>query len=98
VEIDVPGVTEDQIDLTLEKRTLTVTVNRARADHEGWTSVMAHRPFGRFTRSFHLSEGLDAEGIQATLENGVLSLSIPVQETAKARKIEIGQVRDAIGS
>lgn len=98
VEIDVPGVTEDQVDVTLDRKTLTVTVDRAHPSHEEWTSVMRGRSFGRFTRRFYLGDGLDSDGIQATLENGVLTLVIPMLETAKARKIEIGTVRNAISS
>ncbi len=98
VEIDVPGVAEDQIDVTLDRKTLTVAVNRAHPAHEEWTSVMRGRPFGTFTRRFYLSDGLDSDGIQATLDNGVLTLAIPMLETAKARKIEIGTVHSAISS
>lgn len=98
LEIDVPGVNEDALDITVEKKTLTVTVDRPYEGTDERTSLMRGRSFGSFTRRFYLGEGLDADSIEATLEQGVLTLSIPVVEAAKARKIEVGTVRPAIES
>lgn len=98
VEIDVPGVVEENLDVTVEKKTLTVTVDRPYQKSEERTSIARGRPFGTYTRRFFLGERLDAESIEATLENGVLTLTIPIIETAKARKIEVGTIRTAIES
>ena len=96
VEVDVPGVAEDAIDVTVEKKTLSITVDRPAGTGEGFDLVSRGRPTGTFTRRFYLGDGLDADGVEAGLENGVLTISIPVVETAKARKIEVGTVRPAI--
>jgi HSP20 family protein len=96
LEVDVPGVEQEAIDVTVEKKTLTVTVERRGEDDTKRVAVIRDRPFGTFTRRFFLSDGLEPEAIEATLENGVLTLSIPIVETAKAKKIEVGVVRKAV--
>ncbi len=98
LEMDVPGATDDNIDITVEKNTLTVAVERPQRDTDDETMVVRDRPFGTFSRRFYLGEGLDADRIEASLNNGVLTLVIPIVEAAKARKIEVGTVRDAIES
>jgi len=50
---------------------------------------IAERPQGTFTRRLFLSEGLDADGISAQYEHGVLKLTVPVAATAKSRKVDI---------
>jgi HSP20 family protein len=96
LEMDVPGVTQDQVDITVEKNTLTVAVERPQRTSDAELTMVRDRPFGSFNRRFYLGEGLDADGIEASLENGVLTLVIPIIEAAKARKIEVGAVRPAI--
>ncbi len=96
VEVDVPGVVEDAIDVTVEKKTLTISVDRPARTDEGFELVSRGRPTGTFTRRFYLGDGLDSEGVEAGLENGVLTIAIPVVETAKARKVEVGTIRPAI--
>lgn len=89
LELDVPGVAQEAVDVSVEKKTLTVAVERNREDDEERTVVVQGRPFGSFTRRFFLSDGLDPEAIEANLEDGVLTLSIPIVETAQAKKIEV---------
>jgi len=96
VEIDVPGVSEDAVDVTVEKKTLAITVDRPLYDDEERSALIQDRPFGSFARRFFLGEGLDPDGVEASLDRGVLTLSIPMAETAKARKIAVGTVREAI--
>jgi HSP20 family protein len=89
VHFDLPGVDASTIDLTVEKNVLTVTAERAweRGEHD--EVVVAERPHGKFTRQLFLGESLDADRIQASYDNGVLTLTVPVAEQAKARKVEI---------
>ena len=90
VHFDVPGIDPDSIDLTVEKNDLTVSAERTR--HWGDQAeevVVSERPVGRFNRQLFLGETLDSERIQASCENGVLTLRIPVAEAAKPRKVEI---------
>ena len=98
VAVDVPGVSEENTEVTVEKKTLTLTVDRSLPAGDDGSLVSRGRPRGTFTRRFYLGEGLDPDGIEATLENGVLTLAIPIVEAAKARKIEVGTIRNAITS
>ena len=56
---------------------------------------MAERPHGTYTRQLFLGDTLDSGNVQATYEHGVLTLTIPVAETAKPRRVPIGAGEDA---
>jgi HSP20 family protein len=90
VHFDVPGVDPSSIDLTVEKNVLTVSAERSWARHDDDQIVIAERPQGRISRQLFLGESLDADGIEAHCDNGVLTVTVPVAERAKARKVEIG--------
>lgn len=90
LHLDVPGMDPDAIDLTVEKNTLTVTAERRWDRGEDIQPVVQERPTGTFTRRFFLGEGLDTDAIEAGYDQGVLTVRIPVRETAKARKISVG--------
>ncbi|MDQ4070764.1 MAG: Hsp20/alpha crystallin family protein [Actinomycetota bacterium] len=90
VHFDVPGIDPSTIELTVEKNVLTVSAERTRHwGQEAEEVVVSERPTGRFSRQLFLGETLDAERIEASCDNGVLTLRIPVAEAAKPRKVEI---------
>lgn len=89
VHIDLPGVASDSIDLSVERNVLTVTAERSWTRQEDDHMYLNERPVGVFRRQVHLGESLDAENIEADFTDGVLTMRIPISETAKARKIEI---------
>jgi HSP20 family protein len=90
VYFDLPGVDPDSIELTVERNVLSVKAQRQRTQREGVETVISERPMGVFTRQLFLGDTLDTDNLQATYDNGVLSLRIPVSEQAKPRKISIG--------
>ena len=90
VALDLPGVDPSTIDLTVEKNVLTVKAERPARRTEGDEVVVAERQFGTFTRQLFLSDALDTDAIQAAYDAGVLTITIPVAERAKARKVEVG--------
>jgi HSP20 family protein len=90
VYFDLPGVDPDTIDLTVERNVLQVKARRQRPTKDGVESVIAERPMGVFSRQLFLGDTLDTDNLQATYDNGVLTLRIPVSERAKPRKISIG--------
>jgi HSP20 family protein len=100
VELDLPGVSQDSIDIDVERHVVTVRAERpARASDV--ELVAAERPRGVFSRQLVLGDNLDTEHIHASYDSGVLTLQIPVAEHAKPRKIEIGtknQGRQAINA
>lgn len=89
LDIDAPGVALDDIDIEIEKKSLTVKVERRELVDDARTDLVRGRPTGTFVRRFFLGEGLDGEAIEAKYDDGVLTLTIPVVETAKARKVSI---------
>ena len=89
VELDLPGVDPESIDLTLEKNVLTVAASRQRSFGDGTEVLVAERQQGEFRRQLFLGEQLDTENIVAEYDNGVLTLTLSVAEQAKPRKVEI---------
>lgn len=90
LQLDLPGVSPDSIDLTVEENVLTISAERpAPPKGEDVESVIAERTFGTFSRQVVLGKTLDAERIEANYENGVLTVAIPVAEQAKPRRIEV---------
>jgi len=89
VDIDLPGVTADSVDIDVERNVLTVTAQRSWERKEGDQVYLAERHRGTFRRQVHLGDGLDAERIEARYNDGVLTLRIPVAEAAQPRKIEV---------
>ena len=89
IDIDLPGVDPATIDVTVDRKVLTIRAERKRAQREGLEYVVAERSTGTFTRQVFLSDTLDTDRLEARYDNGVLTLSIPVTENAKPRKFEI---------
>jgi HSP20 family protein len=90
VSFDLPGVSPDSIELTVERNQLTLSAERRNERAEGEEWLVAERPAGRFTRQLLLGENLDTEGIEADYRDGVLHVTIPVAQQAKPRKVSIG--------
>lgn len=88
VELDLPGVDPSSIDLDVERNIVTVKAERAPRASDA-DLIAAERPRGVFSRQLVLGDSLDTDRIRAAYDAGVLSLSIPVAEKAKPRKIEI---------
>ncbi len=89
VHFDLPGVDPNSVELTVEKNVLTVNAQRQRHWDDDVELVVSERPTGSWSRQLFLGETLDSDHIQATYENGVLTVRIPVAEKAKPRRVEI---------
>ncbi len=89
VHFDLPGIDASSIDLTVDKDVLTVSARRSWEPDEGQEVLIAERPQGTFTRQLFLGDSLDAEHVEAGYDQGVLTVTIPVAESAKPRKVEI---------
>ena len=88
VHFDLPGVDPSAIDISIEKNVLMVTAER-RWDTEGPEFIASERPQGTCSRQLFLGENLNPDGVEATYNGGVLTLTIPVAEQAKPRKIDV---------
>jgi HSP20 family protein len=90
VAFDLPGVAPDGIELDVERNVLTVKAERRPAQlGENVEMQVAERPLGVFSRQLFLGDTLDADRIEASYNAGVLTLTIPIAEQAKPRKIAI---------
>ena len=89
VHLDVPGVDPASIELTVEKDVLTVRASRTWLPAEGDQIQVTERAQGEFSRQLFLGESLDRDHLTATCEDGVLTITIPVAEQAKPRKVEV---------
>ena len=95
IQLDLPGVAADTIDLTVEDNVLTVKAERpAPPRAEEMETIVSERPFGTFTRQVLLGNNLDTEHIEAHYRSGVLSLMIPVAAHAKPRRIPVNEQAD----
>lgn len=86
----VPGVPLEQLELTVHQNTLTIRGRRNAEAREGEVSFhRRERQLGAFARTIALPHGVDPEQVQATAENGVLTIELPRPESEKPRRIHI---------
>ncbi|HUW33996.1 MAG TPA: Hsp20/alpha crystallin family protein [Planctomycetota bacterium] len=90
VKADVPGMTADDINVTLAGNVLTISGEKKdeRKETKGGYSIVERRS-GKFQRSVTLPSGIDGEKAQAEFKNGVLSITIPKTEETRAKKIPV---------
>jgi HSP20 family protein len=88
IEFDLPGVAPESIDLDVERNVLTVRAERV-ARNGDWEMLASERPRGAFSRQLVLGDNLDLDRIEASYDDGVLRLVVPVAERAKPRKISV---------
>src|ERR671917_458909 len=89
LEFDLPGVSAESIDLDVERNVLTVRAERSQANNNDSEMIAAERPRGVFSRQIILGDNLNLDAVEATYNDGVLHLTVPVAEKAKPRKISI---------
>jgi HSP20 family protein len=96
VEASLPGIKPEDVDITVENGTLTITGKTAeeRKSEDGSYLVQEIRR-GSFSRSVTLPNGLEPDKASATFEHGMLTLRIPKAEQTKPRQIRISPVTDA---
>jgi HSP20 family protein len=86
--VDLPGVDPGTVDVSCEDQTLTIRAERTARSGEGrW--LVRERPSGTFARQLTLGRGLAMDKVSASYADGVLTLTIPVSEEAKPRRIEV---------
>ena len=100
---DLPGIDDKDLDITMTGNRLTVSGKRQAESHaEGDRFYAYERSYGSFTRAFTLPDGVDVDGADAELKNGVLTISVPKRPEHQPRKISlrgIGEkVKGALGA
>jgi len=91
---DVPGLKQEDLEVTLENHVLTIKGTRKFEGKEN-EQVMLGRAYGSFNRSYSLPEYVDDENLTAQLADGVLTIRIPKQANAKPKKIQIFSGHDS---
>lgn len=94
VDVELPGLTEKDVDVTLSRGLLTVKgEKKSEREEKKDDYYVSERTFGSFQRQVRLPDGIDEEKIEARLENGVLRLVMPKKAEAvhSERRIEIGR-------
>jgi HSP20 family protein len=94
VEAELPGFKKDEIDITLENQTLTISAERKYENKQGDGTrgelLLHERRYNRFLRSFTLPPTVDEGSVNARLQDGVLTVTITKREETKPRKIKVG--------
>jgi HSP20 family protein len=98
VDLDIPGVRRDDVDLTVERNVVTVRATRSPDRAEGDDVIIDERPYGQFERQLFLGDNLDPSRLSADVQDGVLRLTIPVSEESKPRRIPLGSSSSDEGS
>ena len=88
-QVDLPGVDPSSIDVDVEDRTLTIRAERREQAERDVQWLSHERPTGTFARQLTLGYGVASSRIEADYSDGVLTLTIPVAEEAKPRKIAV---------
>jgi HSP20 family protein len=90
IAIELPGMTSENVKLTLENDNLTIKGEKKQVAEEKTTKVHRYeRSYGAFQRAFTLPDTVDAERVAAKFENGVLTVTLPKAEKAKPREISV---------
>lgn len=86
---DLPGIDPGSVDIDVDGQLLTIRAERTMASAGDVKWLAQERRGGSFLRQLSLGQGIDTDRIAATYENGVLTVTIPVSERAKPRKVEV---------
>src|SRR5437764_8540038 len=88
---EIPGVKEEDLNITLENNLLTIAGERKFKEEEKKDNFhRIERRYGKFTRTFTLPAGVDFHNVTATFENGVLNVTLPKREEFKPKQVKIG--------
>jgi HSP20 family protein len=89
VEAELPGFTKDQIDVSVEQGILTISAHREAEQESEGEHHLKERTSQRVHRRFTLPTTVDSENVEAHLDQGVLTLTLPKKEAVRPRKIEV---------
>lgn len=90
LRFDLPGITLENIDVSVDRGVLTVSAKREEEKTDSDRPFVRERVTGSLRRRVYLGDAYDADKVEAAYENGVLTVRVPLAEQAKARKVEIG--------
>jgi len=89
IRADVPGISADELDITLEGDTLTIRGEITRQGENKPQVILLERPTGKFERALNINTPIEHDKVEASFENGVLTLTLPKAEAVKPRQIAV---------
>ncbi|MGE5609643.1 MAG: Hsp20/alpha crystallin family protein [Bacillota bacterium] len=91
VEADLPGFKKDDVDISLENNTLTISAQKKKEEQKQQKGdyLLRERQYEQFTRSFTLPPGIDEQNVDAKLDNGCLFITLNKRPEAKPHKIQV---------
>lgn len=92
---DLPGIDPGSVDVDVDGQLLTIRAERTLPSGDGVKWITRERSDASYVRQLSLGQGIDTDAISASYDNGVLSVTIPVSERAKPRKIQVTSAGDA---
>ena len=96
VSLEVPGIAQDDLNISLENNVLTVRGTKQQKHEENEGEVRrVERSYGSFARSVTLPRGVDGNKVSASLNDGVLQIELPKEDQAKPRQISIGATHES---
>jgi HSP20 family molecular chaperone IbpA len=90
LQVFVPGVTKEGLELTLEKGEISIVAHREWKKPEGWTPLYREIRTADFALTLRHDNTFDSERVRAELKDGVLRVTLPKAEAVKPRKIQVG--------
>lgn len=98
LSLDLPGIRREDLEIMMENGTLRISGERnMQEEHEGRQYYRIERAYGRFFRSFDFGPNADPDNVEASFDDGVLTVRVGKLEDRKPRRIEVGS-RQAIGA
>lgn len=95
--VELPGIQPESVEITLDEGVLEIQGQRVdNTKEEDVVYRRSERRAGQFQRRFHLPETADVDGVKASNKDGVLEITIPKQEKAQPRKIEVASLRSDV--
>lgn len=95
---ELPGLSDKDIELSIERGTLTLKAERKPAAPEGYKALRNERAHVRFAETIELPTDVNDEAVTATLKDGVLVVTLPKAEAAKPRRIPVNDAAKALQS
>ena len=89
LRFDLPGIDAGSLDVTVDRGVLSISAQRSQEFGEDEKPFIRQRIMGTFAHRVRLSDAVNADGIEAAYEAGVLTVRVPLQEKAQPRKVEV---------
>jgi HSP20 family protein len=96
LRFDLPGIDTESLDVTVDRGVLSITAQRSQEFGEDEKPFIRQRFMGSFAHRVRLSDSVNADGIEAAYEGGVLTVRVPLQEKAQPRKVEVRAAAPAV--